>query len=240
MINDFESNLPIPNHERNHGSGLEVCHCQQMGNQHPWRKAQSEYDDQTDCRHTPEDLDRPKRKLLGLELPIALLTFFLALSVASIIIVGGLLGHKISELEKQVSPFTSLPGTSGSASPAQTSAGTGLGLIAAAQTDTLQVTVPGWTYYGCFYDREDRVLQPGYAYDRDNMTNNFCVQKCAAADASWKYAGTEWRRCFCGESPALLKRAPDWACQTACPGQTKVWEACGGDKFRISVWKKDS
>ncbi|KAK3985654.1 xylosyltransferase oxt [Cladorrhinum sp. PSN332] len=247
MINDFESNLPIPNSERNHGSSLEVCQCQHhrdMTGQHPWRKAQSEYDtDQaTYGGHLPEVVP-PKRKIMGLELPIALLTFFLALSLASIVIVGGLLGHKISQLEKTVSPLKSPPQTdngNSSTSPVQTSPGSGLGLVPAAQTDTLQITVPGWTYYGCFYDNWDlRVLQPGYFYDKDNMTNNLCAERCKG-DEKIKFIGTEWRRCFCGESGSMLKRAPDWACQTQCPGQQKVWEACGGDKARISVWKRDS
>ncbi|KAK4231014.1 xylosyltransferase oxt [Podospora fimiseda] len=237
MINDFESNLPIPNSERNYGSSLEVCQCQHQmgGHQHPWRKAQSEYDaDQATYPGNLPEVVRPKRKILGLKTPIALLTLFLALCIASIVLLGGLLGHKISQLEKQVdNNSTTSPVQT---PPAQTP---GLSLGPAPQTEILQITVPGWSLLGCFYDNwENRALREGYFYDKDNMTNNVCAEKCAQA----KFFGTEWRRCFCGDSGSnsRLKRAPDWACQTQCPGQQTVSEACGGDKARISVWQRNT
>ncbi|KAK4170466.1 xylosyltransferase oxt [Cladorrhinum sp. PSN259] len=249
MINDFESNLPIPSSERNHGSSLEVCECQHhMHGQHPWRKAhqESEYDGADQATYLPEVVPHPRRKVMGLELPIAILTFFLALSLASVVLVGGLLGHKISRLEKQVpsllQPQSQTNGSSSSPVPATIQSGSGsssqLGLVPPPASDILQISIKGWTYYGCFYDQEARSLQPGYVYDKENMTNTLCADRCEA-DASYRFFGTEWRRCFCGETDALLKRAPDWACQTQCPGQQKTWEACGGDKYRISVWKRD-
>lgn len=235
MINDYESNLPIPNREKNNGSGLEVYHCHhQMNGQHPWRKPerQLEDDEHTMCRHTKSSSSQPsvRRMVLGLELPVAILAFVLVLVVASLVLVAGLLGHKIIQLERNMPTLTA------NASTEATLTNLSPSTLVPVITETIQVAVPGWSYVGCFYDTVNRTLLEGYAYDKDNMTNQYCADKCM--DKVYQYFGTQYRRCYCDGRSELLKRAPDWGCQTQCPGQKNLFEACGGETFHLSVWKR--
>ncbi|KAK4187165.1 hypothetical protein QBC35DRAFT_499490 [Podospora australis] len=210
-----------------------------MNGQHPWRKPERhlEDDEHTVCRHPPSPTPRtPRRTVFGLELPIAILSFVLVLVVASLVLVAGLLGHKINQLEKNV-PLSSLPINNTSNEPNQPNqSNESPSTLAPVITETIQVTVPGWSYVGCFYDTVNRTLLEGYAYDKENMTNQFCADKCT--DKVYQYFGTQHRRCYCDGTSERLKRAPDWGCQAQCPGQKNLFEACGGETFHLSVWKR--
>ncbi|KAK4198065.1 hypothetical protein QBC40DRAFT_298815 [Triangularia verruculosa] len=256
-MNDFESNLPIPNREKNHGNALpEVYICHHHGptgaGQHPWRgkpdrTQDAEDDDNTifrqDGRSLPPRPDstaqQKRRKLLGLDLPIAILTFFLVLVTAGLILVAGLLGHKVIQLEMSIPSFTLPHINSNTSTPNQEQSPQPQPQpITASLTETIQVSIPGWSYFGCYYDNSERVFADYAGYDKENLTNQICADKCA--DRIYQYFGTTTgRRCFCGSTAEKLKRAPDWGCSAQCPGQKNVFEACGGPSFHLSVWKRD-
>ncbi|KAK0719084.1 hypothetical protein B0T21DRAFT_374745 [Apiosordaria backusii] len=251
-MNDFESNLPIPNREKNHGSALpEVYSCHHQSSigagQHPWRgkpdqKHYLEDDEGTVFRHDgssyplrPNSTTQTKRKLFGLDLPIAILTFSLVLLAASLILVAGLLGYKVVQLERTVPSIINTDTNTNSSNPDQQQP---IQPITASLTETLQISIPGWSYFGCYYDNSTRVLTDYAVYDKENLTNQICADKCT--DGIYEYFGTtNGRRCFCGSAAVELKRAPDWGCNAQCPGQKDVFEACGGSSFYLSVWKKN-
>ncbi|KAK0662993.1 hypothetical protein QBC41DRAFT_27152 [Cercophora samala] len=255
-MNDFESNLPIPNREKNHGNALpEVYSCHHQSSigagQHPWRakldpKHHLEDDDGTIFRHDgdsvaprPHSRARRKRKLFGLDLPIAILALCLVFLTACLILVAGLLGHKVLQLERTLPSVLDTPvDTNNSDSQQQQQQQQPLQPITASLTETIQVNVPGWSYFGCYYDTSERVLADYILYDKENLTNQVCADKCT--DRIYQYFGTtNGRRCFCGSTADKLKRAPDWGCNAQCPGQKNVFEACGGPSFHLSVWRKN-
>ncbi|KAK4178016.1 hypothetical protein QBC36DRAFT_299733 [Triangularia setosa] len=252
-MNDFESNLPIPNREKNHGNALpEVYSCHHQSSyaagQHPWRGKpdQNQYledNEGTVYRHDdgslpprPDSTAETKRKLFGLDLPIAILTISLVFVTACLVVVAGLLGHKVIQLERTLpSVISPQVDTNDSDSEQQQQP---IQSITANLTETIQVSIPGWSYYGCYYDNSTRVLADYALYDKDNLTNQICADKCT--DRIYQYFGTtNGRRCFCDSTADKLKRAPDWGCNSQCPGQKNVFEACGGPSFHLSVWRRN-
>ncbi|VBB87186.1 Putative protein of unknown function [Podospora comata] len=202
---------------------------------HPWRakpdqKHYLEDDEGVVYRHDgslpprPHSTVQKKRQVLGLDLPIAILTFSLAFVTACLVVVAGLLGHKVIQLERTLPSVINTQVNTSTSHPQEQQQP--LLPISASLTETIQVSVPGWSYFGCYYDNSDRVLSDYVQYDKENLTNQICADKCT--DRIYQYFGTtNGRRCFCGSTADKLKRAPDWGCNAQCPGQKNVFEAWG-------------
>ena len=99
------------------------------------------------------------------------------------------------------------------------------------------VSVPGWTYSGCFSDSASTRALTGINLanlGRDNVTSTGCINYCAAQ--GFTIAGTEWSsQCFCGDSLASGSVALAES-QCAMPCIADASEICGGS-LSLSIFQ---
>lgn len=229
---------------------MEVYQCHhQLNGTHPWRKLASEDDDdlgKLECQCPRTSIEQ---KVLGLSVPVFILSCALLVVTAALIIASGLLASKLAHLEQSIPSLalaainttTSNPNlntnpSTNTTSPAQTA-------LSALAPPT--VLVSGWTYLGCYYDSEVRIL-PDASTTASNMTNGVCGAFCSASarDAASKprHFGTQHGgQCFCGsvtEAVLASKVAPQWMCNYQCRGRWGMSENCGGN-WVVSLWERD-
>lgn len=172
-------------------------------------------------------------RILGLK-PRTLLiitTALLVLLTSAVALVGGLLGSKIANLERN-SPSPSPTDPRNSSTPTAT---------APQPAFTTNTRVGGFKYVGCYIDGNDRILPEHGVEAASNMTNQICANACTEA-GKYKYFGTESRdQCYCANnlaSDAADRKANEWNCGMNCAGSdAKKQEICGGNFF-ISVWER--
>ncbi|KAK3393527.1 hypothetical protein B0H63DRAFT_443761 [Podospora didyma] len=193
------------------------------------------------------------------------LSCLLVLVIAGLVLVGALLGNKISTLEKSLNEVSSrqqqqqqqqtatAAGASAPSAP-NTAAGivtsgtptpsrTGASSISSSTTSseaaaqTTDALVAGYKYIGCYIDTPARILQDG-KFLNDTLTNQLCADLCQGKNFVGT-GGNGGNQCFCG---ALLvppaARGNDFDCNVNCPGRFgQKREICGGD-WTLSVWQK--
>ncbi|KAK4041442.1 xylosyltransferase oxt [Parachaetomium inaequale] len=266
---DDGANLPIPNRERNNGGSLIVYHGHHGFNgahpHQPWRKPSSETDDDPakleSCRLVSPTPPPPERKFFNLTLPTFILSCVLLVVTAALIILGGILGSKITTLENTIPSLTSITNPLGSPTSAnetasnnntnttnnntsQSSSSSSSSSNNPGSTTTPTpptILISGWTYRGCYYDSEVRVL-PDAFLSAMNMTNGVCAEFCSSDGRRSQHFGTQVAlQCYCGSASAAVlasRRAPDWACEQQCRGRGSMREYCGGD-WTLSLWERD-
>lgn len=174
--------------------------------------------------------------------------------IAGLVLVAGLLGNKVVQLEKTIPQLQGAleagasngsNGGGGSSSPptvippSSTSSSSPPGTTTAAPERLPILDVPGWRHIGCYYDRATRVLdvfkvEPGWR----NMTNQYCARLCNDAAPDARHFGTETGdQCFCGTA-VTLDPAPLWMCNQVCKGRAGQAEVCGGD-WMLTLWERD-
>lgn len=206
-----------------------------------------------------------------------MLSCILFLVTSALIVVGVLLGSKIATLEKTIPGLAlhSSPDSANQTSPDQnqnspssssTSSSPSKSSSFSSTTDLPPplpptISVSGWTYLGCYYDSEVRIL-PDAFLSAVNMTNQVCSEYCTN---SYKYdnnnnnkrseTNSNHRRrtaprhfgtqvslqCYCGtadDAVLATRRAPDWACMHQCAGRMSAAERCGGD-WALTLWERD-
>ncbi|KAK3385118.1 hypothetical protein B0H63DRAFT_179561 [Podospora didyma] len=242
-----DQQLPIPNRAHVDGSGLEVCESAptpstRTQNISPYSYS---YHKPTNSEYNPTPLSRrqaeptwtepgqtekgllekplaplPPRKVLGVRLATFAVSCALVLVAIALVLIGGVLGSKISSLEKSkldVAQYNPTPTTTAAAdAPVATG-----------------IAVDGYKFLGCHLDAPDRAL-PGKFFDQKNMTNQLCADLCQGS----KFFGTEFGgQCMCGAT-ARRVRANDWDCGNQCTGRNDIRaEICGGYLF-LSLWEK--
>jgi hypothetical protein len=81
---------------------------------------------------------------------------------------------------------------------------------------------PGWTYYGCWNDQDQRTLQE-YNFADDSMTVDLCLEKCY--DMGYRFAGVEnGNQCWCDHNirtengASMSGTPPNKQCNMPCNG----------------------
>ena len=219
---------------------MEVYHCQhQLNGTHPWRKLTPEVEDDPSTLECQCRNGRPaEHTIFNLSLPVFILSCALVVVTAALIIAGGLLASKINNLEKSI-PSLAAVNTSSSSSSS---------LAGEVKTTPTPPTllVSGWTYLGCYYDSDVRLL-PDASTSLANLTNGicgaFCITSIADAASKPRHFGTQHGgQCFCGSvTDAVLasKMAPEWLCNDQCRGRAGMAETCGGN-WVLSLWERDA
>jgi hypothetical protein len=209
----------------------------------------------------------PERKFFKLTLPTFVLSCILLVVTAALIILGGVLGSKITTLENTIPSLTSITNPLGgptsanetainnnnnsnnnsTTSPSSSSSSSNTPNPDSSTTTTTTTLTPptilvsGWTYLGCYYDSEVRVL-PDAFLSALNMTNEACSDFCSTDGRHTQHFGTQVAlQCYCGSASAAVlasRRAPDWACEQQCRGRGGIREYCGGD-WTLSLWERD-
>ncbi|CAC5414927.1 unnamed protein product [Mytilus coruscus] len=88
-------------------------------------------------------------------------------------------------------------------------------------------------YVGCIEDNQYRVF-PYNRWSSDDVSNDACVDHCAAFTV-YSYAGTEeGMDCYCGVKGDKMTEANENDCNMPCHGNDT--QICGGD-FRLSVYQ---
>lgn len=92
------------------------------------------------------------------------------------------------------------------------------------------VSIPGYTYQGCYTEAIDTRALSNDAFFDDDLT----IEKCAADCGAYLWFGVEYgRECYCGNSPNEgSDPAPASDCYFPCPGNSM--EICGaGDRLNM-------
>lgn len=231
---------------------MEVYHCHhQLNGTHPWRKLASEDDDDLAKLEGQCPRTLPEQKVLGLSVPVFILSCALLVVTAALIIASGLLASKLAHLEQSI-PSLALAAISNTTTNPNPNTNTNTNTTAAAPAALSALAPPtvlvsGWTYLGCYYDSEVRIL-PDASTTLGNMTNGVCAAFCAASTGSSdpasrpRHFGTQHGgQCFCGSATdAVLasRAAPQWMCNHQCRGRSGMSENCGGN-WVVSLWERE-
>ncbi|KAH6650531.1 hypothetical protein F5144DRAFT_608467 [Chaetomium tenue] len=213
---------------------------------------------------TPSESESGERRGSRSRLPIIILSAVLFLIIAALIVVSSILGTKIAKLENTISPLavavaesaangTTTNNNNNNNNPYTTTSTTANNLNPSQTTTTTSSTAPppaplpptiqvaGWTYLGCFYDSEVRVLPEAFLSATD-MTNAGCADYCSEGGKTPRHFGTQVAvQCYCGTATQAVlasRRAPDWMCMHQCAGRWGVSENCGGN-WVLSLWERD-
>ncbi|KAK3300574.1 uncharacterized protein B0H64DRAFT_18948 [Chaetomium fimeti] len=212
----------------------------------------------------PSDLGGERRTSRSRpKLPIIILSFVLFLVIAALIVVGTLLGTRISKLENTIPPLAVATATNSAAGNDNNNNDNNSNLPSSSATDNpnpsststsipnasyippppapANIQVTGWTHLGCYYDSEVRVLPEAFV-SSVNMTNEACAEHCTSDGRRTRNFGTQVAvQCYCGTATAAVlasRRAPDWMCSRQCGGRWGIAENCGGN-WVLSLWERD-
>lgn len=101
------------------------------------------------------------------------------------------------------------------------------------------VSVPGWTYSGCYSDSLNSRVLTGITFADlgiGNVTSTGCLMYCD--DNGYSIAGTEYAgQCFCGNELVGSSAIDDTRCDMACEGAPD--EICGGS-LALSIYEQSS
>ncbi|KAK4144415.1 uncharacterized protein C8A04DRAFT_27872 [Dichotomopilus funicola] len=221
---------------------------------------------------SPSASSLQNRRIFNLRPSTLILSCILFLVTSALIVVGTLLGSKIAKLENTIPGLAlhSSPDSANQTSPghnqnspssSSTSSSPSATTTYAASPSDLPpplpptISVSGWTYLGCYYDSEVRIL-PDAFLSAVNMTNQVCSEYCTNSYTNKnnnnsnnqrrrtapRHFGTQVAlQCYCGTADnAVLatRRAPDWQCMHQCAGRMSAAERCGGD-WALTLWERD-
>lgn len=248
---------------RNHGADLQVYygHHDSAGQHQPWHNSHNSHNPGWKPELAAQNSDRgdleklvdsspspPERKILNLSIPTFILSCILFVVTAGLVIVGGLLGHKVANLESTV-PGLAINTTNtanNTTNPGNMPAASNTDPDATSPPLQPKVSVAGWDYIGCYYDTKGRILTgENQTGGNPRMTNDvcasFCLSSVAEGSSKPRHFGTEIAdQCYCGDLTEEVRatgRAPDWMCSRQCKGRDGLTENCGGN-WVLSVYER--
>jgi hypothetical protein len=240
---------------RNYGSDLQVCHSQPA---QPWHNAghnagwkpelATATNDRDDLEKLVErDQPPPGRTIFGLSIPTFILSCILFVVTAGLVVVGGLLGYKVANLESTIPALANTNNNNNNTTNPPINRPAAGATIAATAPYQPTLPVAGWDYLGCYYDTDGRIMGPRDAevWSGGGVTNEACGSWCLTTFSEGttkpRHFGTQvGQECHCGTLSAedrANRRAPDWMCNRQCAGRFGQSEVCGGN-WVLSLYER--